>query len=172
MTNYGRLAICSSFLALPLSSFQSRGRTSRSVGVRSISLCDRRAGSRRTRNRQRGGAQRPQPGRQWNLGRHVSQPGDVVQRSSNSPTASPIESRLPRISILRSQRRWLQYASYKYRLRGRLFDEDVCRSISGWYVELEWHQTPQFDTDQTRTRTPPHHREGPGTLLDPCQSNI
>ncbi len=41
-----------------------------------------------------------------------------------------------------------QYASSKYRLRGRLFDEDVLPVDLGWYVELEWHRTPQFDTDQ------------------------
>jgi len=38
-----------------------------------------------------------------------------------------------------------QYASSKYRLRGRLFDEDVLPVNLGWYVELEWHRTPQFD---------------------------
>ena len=38
-----------------------------------------------------------------------------------------------------------QYAGSKYRLRGRLFDEDVLPVDLGWYVELEWHRTPQFD---------------------------
>ena len=41
-----------------------------------------------------------------------------------------------------------QYANSNYRLRGRLFDEDVSPVNLGWYVELEWHRTPQFDTDQ------------------------
>src|SRR5579875_208398 len=40
------------------------------------------------------------------------------------------------------------YAGSKYRLRGRLFDEGVLPVDLGWYTELEWHQTPQFDNDQ------------------------
>lgn len=40
-----------------------------------------------------------------------------------------------------------QYAGSKYRLRGRLFDEDVLPVNLGWYVELEWHATPRFDDD-------------------------
>jgi hypothetical protein len=37
------------------------------------------------------------------------------------------------------------WAGDKLRLRGRLFDEDVLPVNLGWYVELEWHKTPQFD---------------------------
>jgi hypothetical protein len=37
------------------------------------------------------------------------------------------------------------WAGDKVRLRGRLFDEDVLPVNLGWYVELEWHKTPQFD---------------------------
>lgn len=37
------------------------------------------------------------------------------------------------------------WAGNKLRLRGRLFDEDVLPVNLGWYVELEWHKTPQFD---------------------------
>jgi len=37
------------------------------------------------------------------------------------------------------------YAGSKYRLRGHLFDEDVLPVNLGWYLELEWHKTPQFD---------------------------
>jgi hypothetical protein len=37
------------------------------------------------------------------------------------------------------------YAGSKYRLRGRLFDESTLPVDLGWYVELEWHKTPQFD---------------------------
>jgi hypothetical protein len=33
----------------------------------------------------------------------------------------------------------------KVRLRGRLFDEDTLPINLGWYAELEWHKTPQFD---------------------------
>jgi hypothetical protein len=39
----------------------------------------------------------------------------------------------------------LWYAGSKYRLRGRLFDEDTLPFELGWYTELEWHKTPQFD---------------------------
>jgi len=41
-----------------------------------------------------------------------------------------------------------QYAGSKFRLRGRLFDPEVLPVDLGWYAELEWHQTPQFDDNQ------------------------
>lgn len=44
--------------------------------------------------------------------------------------------------------RGLWYAGSKYRLRGRLFDEEVLPVNLGWYVELEWHKTQQFDDDE------------------------
>jgi len=37
------------------------------------------------------------------------------------------------------------WAGDKLRLRGRLSGEDVLPVNLGWYVELEWHKTPQFD---------------------------
>jgi hypothetical protein len=37
------------------------------------------------------------------------------------------------------------WAGDKVRLRGKLFDEDVLPVNLGWYVELEWHKTLQFD---------------------------
>jgi hypothetical protein len=37
------------------------------------------------------------------------------------------------------------YAGSEYRLRGRLFDSSVLPVDLGWYAELEWHKTPQFD---------------------------
>jgi len=42
----------------------------------------------------------------------------------------------------------MQYAGSKYRLRGRLFDPDTLPVDLGWYIELEWHKTPQFDDDE------------------------
>jgi len=42
----------------------------------------------------------------------------------------------------------LQWAGDNFRLRGRLFDEDVLPVNVGWYAELEWHKTPQFDDAQ------------------------
>lgn len=37
------------------------------------------------------------------------------------------------------------WAGNKLRLRGRLFDQEVLPFDLGWYAELEWHKTPQFD---------------------------
>ena len=39
----------------------------------------------------------------------------------------------------------LWYAGSKYRLRGQLFDQDTLPVNLGWYLELEWWKTPQFD---------------------------
>ncbi|MFZ0890380.1 MAG: hypothetical protein WA005_18220 [Candidatus Binataceae bacterium] len=39
----------------------------------------------------------------------------------------------------------LWWAGDKFRLRGRLSDEERLPVNLGWYVELEWHKTPQFD---------------------------
>ena len=41
-----------------------------------------------------------------------------------------------------------QYAGSKFRLRGRLFDEDTLPVNLGWYIELEWHKTPQWDESE------------------------
>src|SRR5665213_853314 len=37
------------------------------------------------------------------------------------------------------------WSGNKFRLRGRLFDEGTLPVDLGWYTELEWHKTPQFD---------------------------
>lgn len=37
------------------------------------------------------------------------------------------------------------WAGNKWRVRGRLFDEGVLPVNLGWYAELEWLKTPQFD---------------------------
>jgi len=37
------------------------------------------------------------------------------------------------------------YAGSKYRMRGRLFDQGELPIDLGWYAEIEWHKTPQFD---------------------------
>ena len=39
----------------------------------------------------------------------------------------------------------LQWAGDNFELRGRLFDQEVLPVDVGWYAELEWHKTPQFD---------------------------
>lgn len=41
-----------------------------------------------------------------------------------------------------------QYAGSKYRLRGSLFDQGELPLDFGWYAELEWWRTPQFDDQQ------------------------
>ena len=41
-----------------------------------------------------------------------------------------------------------QYAGSKYRLRGSLFEQGQLPVDLGWYVELEWHKTPQFDDSE------------------------
>ena len=39
----------------------------------------------------------------------------------------------------------MQLAGSNLRVRGRLFDQDTFPVNVGWYAELEWHKTPQFD---------------------------
>jgi hypothetical protein len=39
----------------------------------------------------------------------------------------------------------LQYAGSKFRLRGMFFEPGEYPVDLGWYTELEWHKTPQFD---------------------------
>ena len=39
----------------------------------------------------------------------------------------------------------LKWAGDNIRLRGRLFDEGILPVDVGWYAELEFHKTPQFD---------------------------
>jgi hypothetical protein len=41
-----------------------------------------------------------------------------------------------------------QYAGSKYRLRGQLFNQGEMPVDLGWYLELEWHKTPQFDDSE------------------------
>ena len=42
----------------------------------------------------------------------------------------------------------LQYAGSKFRLRGSLFEQGEMPVDLGWYVELDWHRTPQIDDSQ------------------------
>jgi hypothetical protein len=42
----------------------------------------------------------------------------------------------------------LQYAGSKFRLRGSLFEQGELPIDFGWYLEMEWHRTPQFDDNQ------------------------
>lgn len=42
----------------------------------------------------------------------------------------------------------LQYAGSKYRVRGSLFEQGELPVDLGWYAELEWWRTPEFDDQQ------------------------
>ncbi|MGH7905292.1 MAG: hypothetical protein ACREP6_01555 [Candidatus Binataceae bacterium] len=62
------------------------------------------------------------------------------------------------------------YAGSKYRLRGRLFDAGALPVDLGWYLELEWHKTPQFDNDPLELEFRPIIEKDIGALslvLDP-----
>lgn len=52
------------------------------------------------------------------------------------------------LNLAQVRGRGLWYAGSKYRLRGRLFDEGALPVDLGWYLELEWHKTPQFDDSE------------------------
>src|SRR5205823_6523070 len=41
----------------------------------------------------------------------------------------------------------LWYSGSKYRLRGQLFDDDTLPINLGWYAELEWLKSPEFDDE-------------------------
>jgi hypothetical protein len=61
----------------------------------------------------------------------------------------------------------LTYAGSKFRLRGRLFDEDVLPVDLGWYLEIEYKKNPQFN-DQTlefEMRIPIQKDIGPFSVL-------
>jgi hypothetical protein len=49
----------------------------------------------------------------------------------------------------------LQYAGSKYRLRGSLFEQGQLPVDLGWYVELEWNRTPQFDGSELELELQP-----------------
>ena len=49
------------------------------------------------------------------------------------------------VNFAQTSGRGMWWAGDKFRLRGRLFDEDALPVNLGWYAELEWHKTPQFD---------------------------
>ena len=48
-----------------------------------------------------------------------------------------------------------QYAGSKFRLRGSLFEQGEMPVDLGWYLELEWHRTPQFDDNQVELELKP-----------------
>jgi hypothetical protein len=49
----------------------------------------------------------------------------------------------------------LQYAGSKFRFRGSLFEQGQLPVDLGWYVELEWHKTPQFDDSELELELKP-----------------
>ena len=48
-----------------------------------------------------------------------------------------------------------QYAGSKFRLRGSLFQQGELPVDLGWYVELEWHRVPEFDTNELELELKP-----------------
>jgi hypothetical protein len=50
------------------------------------------------------------------------------------------------MALPKSQGYW--YAGSKYSLRGKLLDEGTSPVELGWYAELEWRKTPQFDSNE------------------------
>ncbi len=48
-----------------------------------------------------------------------------------------------------------QYAGSKFRLRGSLFEQGELPVDLGWYAELEWQRTPQFDDNQLELELKP-----------------
>jgi hypothetical protein len=48
-----------------------------------------------------------------------------------------------------------QYAGSKFRLRGSLFEQGELPIDFGWYAEMEWHRTPQFDGNQLELELKP-----------------
>ena len=48
-----------------------------------------------------------------------------------------------------------QYAGSKFRVRDSLFEQGELPVDLGWYAELEWHRTPQFDDNQLEVELKP-----------------
>ena len=71
------------------------------------------------------------------------------------------------LTLAQPDGRSLQWAGEKFRLRGRLADEDKWPVNVGWYAELEWHRTPSFDDAATELEFRPILEKdvGPFSLL-------
>ena len=52
------------------------------------------------------------------------------------------------LNLARPNAKSFQYAGSKFRVRGSLFEQGELPIDLGWYLELEWHRTPQFDENQ------------------------
>jgi hypothetical protein len=52
------------------------------------------------------------------------------------------------LNLARANGASFEYAGSKYRLRGTLFEQGQLPVDLGWYLELEWHRTPEFDENQ------------------------
>jgi hypothetical protein len=52
------------------------------------------------------------------------------------------------LDLARPEDHSYEYAGSRYRLRGRLFEKGQLPIDLGWYAELEWHNTPQFDDNE------------------------
>ncbi|MGE5445669.1 MAG: hypothetical protein ACM3SR_13925 [Ignavibacteriales bacterium] len=52
------------------------------------------------------------------------------------------------LDLARPEDESIDYAGSRYRLRGRLFEKGELPVDLGWYAELEWRRTPQFDDNK------------------------
>jgi len=52
------------------------------------------------------------------------------------------------LNLARPNAASFQYAGSKYRLRGSLLEQGQLPVDLGWYIELEWNKTPQFDENE------------------------
>ncbi len=59
------------------------------------------------------------------------------------------------LNLARPNANSFQYAGSKFRLRGSLFEQGELPVDFGWYAEMEWHRTPQFDDNQLELELKP-----------------
>jgi hypothetical protein len=59
------------------------------------------------------------------------------------------------LDLARPEDHSYEYAGSRYRLRGRLFEKGELPIDIGWYAELEWHRTPQFDDNKLELEVRP-----------------
>jgi hypothetical protein len=59
------------------------------------------------------------------------------------------------LNLARPNAASFQYAGSKFRVRGSLFEQGEFPVDLGWYLELEWHRTPQFDGNQLELELKP-----------------
>ena len=149
MTNYYRLAVCGSFLALAAIVFSNR--VAAQVDPWEFEVYPYATEGRGVAELETDNAVVPnghsQAGNGTSAGTFPSQAMWYNQYELTYGLSDRIEA-AAYLNLALPRGGGYQYAGSKYRLRGRLFDEDVLPVNLGWYVELEWRRTPQFDENQ------------------------